>query len=527
MSQAGKTRALPPLVHIRNPNAAGRPSVPPPSSGAVSEDHSGRAVPVDVVRRDLLAGTLSRDTEVLFTGLGDWTPAHEIPELWVAPAVMPPPDVDAPVDSTDSPRSSTSNVGVEAARKKGFGAGAIVGAIGAAVALLAVGAAAVYFVYFHYRPVAVQHLPKKCYVAVRVDLVDWAWFKPLADRIIPALEEASKPKVPPPVTGPAPPSLKERLKANAGIDLDRDVREIAMCVYEDKETKPSATAKDPLFGKRPIFVVGGRMKQGSIPAIYESIRTEGIAVGFRLDGSGDSAVIRTPNIHPKIPLSFVIGQAEDGSIIIAPSDASLAAAREQRTEEEARNTTSLEGKGALELVFDHAVWGLAAFGKPPATGPIDQDMMDALAKVQASHFGLTLGSAPRINMRLEMKSEPDAKLVETQLRKLLEAGQKEVSGASKDWAGEHAALSGARISREDNNVDIRVDFKLADVDRGATTLSEMIKDETSPLRAKILPYAAFMVGVGPKPLPPPSPSTSTSGSASGSPSIDPPDPGDD
>jgi hypothetical protein len=524
MSQASKPSTLPPLVHIRNPGAGTRPSVPPSSSGAVSEDYSGRAVPVDVVRRDLLAGTLSRDTEVLFTGLGDWTPAHEIPELWIAPALLPPPgrDNDAPADSTDAPRSSSVGAG-EPVRKKSFGAGAVVGAIGAAVALLALGAAAVYFAYFHYRPVAVQHLPKKCYVAVRVDLVDWAWFKPLSDRIVPALEEASKPK--PPVVAAAPgPSFKERLKANAGIDLDRDVREFAMCWYEDNEARAPGAARDPWYGKRPIVVLGGRMRPGSIPGIFEALRSEGIAVGFRLDGTGELAVIRTPPIGPLLP-SFIIGQAEDGSVIIAPSDSSLAAAREQRPEEEARVATGLLGKGALEVVVEHFLWGLTAKTVAPS-GPIDTEMMEALGKVQTGHVGLSLGSAPRFELSLEGKSEADAKLVEGALRKLLEAGQKAVAGSAKDWAGEHAALSGARINRDDTKIDLRIDFRLADVDRGAGELAQMIKDDTSPLRAKAIPLAAFLLGVGPKPRP--AVSSSASGAPSGVPSIKPPpEPEDD
>src|SRR5258707_3723086 len=50
--------------------------------------------------------TLFRSTEVLFSGLGDWTSASEIPELWIAPTGPIPSELDAAADSTDMPRSS-------------------------------------------------------------------------------------------------------------------------------------------------------------------------------------------------------------------------------------------------------------------------------------------------------------------------------------------------------------------------------------------------------------------------------------
>ena len=78
----GNTRSLPKLLHLRMPKGAARPSHPPASAMVPSSDDlSARAVPLDVVRRELQSGALPPDTEVLFTGLGDWTPARQVPEL--------------------------------------------------------------------------------------------------------------------------------------------------------------------------------------------------------------------------------------------------------------------------------------------------------------------------------------------------------------------------------------------------------------------------------------------------------------
>ncbi|MEO7092815.1 MAG: DUF4339 domain-containing protein, partial [Polyangiales bacterium] len=291
---------LPPLVHVRAAAAqrGARPSAPPSSLGSPSSDDlSARALPVDVARRELQSGQLPRDTEVLFTGLGDWTPAHEVPELWVAPTTAPATD-DASADDDPAgskslpPSASVSQSPAAGGKRRSFGALTVIGALLGALGLLAIGAAAIYFVYFHYTPVATRHLPKKCMVAARVDFIDWAFFKPFTEKIIPAIEEATKPKPPIVATGPEGPSLKERMLAAAGINLDRDVRELAVCVYQDTSPAVAGAPADPLHGFRAVIALGGRIKRGAIPGIYEAIRTESYASSFRLDGVGEKAVIR-------------------------------------------------------------------------------------------------------------------------------------------------------------------------------------------------------------------------------------------
>lgn len=499
--------ALPKLLHLRQPK--GRPSVAPASAVPSSDDLSARAVPLDVVRRDLQSGALPPDTEVLFTGLGDWTPARDIPELWIQP---PPParasDVDPVADSEQVAASipPSKHAGDGEGRKKGFGALAIVGAIGGAILFLLLGLGAVYLVYFHYTPVAIRHLPAKCTVAARVDFVDWAFFHPFMDRIPPAIEEATKPKVPP--VGPPGPSLKERLLSQANINLDRDVREIAMCVFAD--AAPATTGKsDPLGGWRGVVALGGRFKRGSIPGIYEAIRGEAWASAFRLDGTGEAAVLR---VAP--PIGGVIGQAEDGTIIYAPDDTKLAEAREGQTEQDAMQATGLQKKGGLELVVGHVVFA-TAFGTVAPTAVLDAGTLDALSKIQTGHFAFVLDKNPRIEADVESRSDDDAKLTEAAVRHLLDAAQTELMTTKIDYAGEHGAISGAKVNREEKTVTIRLDFPYGDVDRGATKLSDEIKDEASPLRTKTIPFVAWKAGAGP--MPPfliPSPSTSASGSSS-------------
>ena len=502
------TRNLPPLVHVRAPQKGPRASVPPPSIGAPpSDDLSARALPVDVARRELQSGQLPRDTEVLFTGLGDWTPAHEVPELWIAPS-PPRTDDEAIEDDLGGPKSLPPSASAvpPANKRRSFGALTVVGALLGALGLLGIGAAAIYFVYFHYTPVATRHLPKKCMVAARVDFIDWAFFKPFTQKIIPAIEEATKPKPPIVATAPEGPSLKERMLANAGINLDRDVRELAVCVYQDTSPAVAGAPPDPLHGFRAVIALGGRLKRGAIPGIYEAIRTEGFASSFRLDGVGENAVIR---VAPPFP--GVIGQAEDGTILFAPTDEKLAEVRPGTTEDEAAENTGLLKKGALELSASHLVF--ATLGALPPSAVVDAPTLDALSRIQTGHIVFELGSAPRIELTVEQRTEGDAKASEAAVRRLLELAQLELSTASTDWAGEHAAVSSARLVRTDTRLDLRLDFPFGDIDRGATTFSDQLKDEKSPLRVSTLPTFLFTVGLGP---PPPKPAASGSASSSAS-----------
>ncbi|MBK7399817.1 MAG: hypothetical protein IPJ34_27060 [Myxococcales bacterium] len=257
-------RTLPALVHVRAGAREGDRPV---------DEVSARTMNVDALRRDLQGGALPRDTEVLFTGISDWTPAHAIPELWVAGPAQTVVEDEEPASSVGE--SSRRSVAPDAGRRrKSFGALAWVGAVFGALALLATGLGAVYLVYFHYKPVAVQHLPRKCTVAVRVDLVDTYRFDPAKNGLPPLVNSLLRgpPKPPPPgPQPPEPPPLPERLKVQAGIDLGMGhVREFAVCVYQDHK----APSKDPFLGFRAVVAVGGKIKGGVIPGLFEALRTE-------------------------------------------------------------------------------------------------------------------------------------------------------------------------------------------------------------------------------------------------------------
>ncbi|MEO7094478.1 MAG: hypothetical protein ABI175_14580, partial [Polyangiales bacterium] len=266
-----------------------------------------------------------------------------------------------------------------------------------------------------------------------------------------------------------------------------------------------------------VIALGGRIKRGAIPGIYEAIRTESYASSFRLDGVGEKAVIR---VAPPFP--GVIGQAEDGTILFAPTDEKLAEIRPASTEEEAAENTGIIKKGALELSLSHLVF--ATLGALPPSAAMDAATLDALSRIQTGHVVFELGKSPRIEVTVEQRTEGDAKASEAAVRRLLELAQLELSTASTDWAGEHAAVSGARLVRNDTRLDLRLDFPFNDIDRGAGTFGDQLKDEKSPLRVTTLPTFLFTIGMGP-PLPKPAASGSASGSASAPPSgsADPPE----
>jgi hypothetical protein len=260
-----------------------------------------------------------------------------------------------------------------------------------------------------------------------------------------------------------------------------------------------------------VIALGGNIKRGAIPGIYESIRGESWGSAFRLDGTGDSAVIRAAP-----PVGGVIGQAEDGTLLFAPDDAKLAEAREGTSEEDAESNTGLVKKGGFEIVLGHVLF--AGFATVPPTTALDAGTLDALSKIQSGHFALVLDKNPHIEANLENRGDADAKLTEDALRHLLEVANTELASTKTDYSGEHAAMQGAKISHEDARVDVRIDFAYGDVDRGAGTLADQIKDDASPLRTKTIPLFLWEIGAGPVPPFMLSPAPSASGSASSAPS---------
>lgn len=497
---------LPALIHVRAP---GRPSV----HGV--DDVSARTMAVDALRRELQSGALPRETEVLFTGISDWTAASEIAELWIAPSAGPATAAE-PVDDANVPSIPVSSTSASP-RRRGFGAMAIFGAVMGAIALLGLGAAAIYFFYFHYKPVAVQHLPRRCVVAARVDLVDVAFFDPIAGKLVPAIDEATRPPPPPGPPPPAGPTLKERLKVQANVNVDRDIREIATCVFQD--TSLPSGVKDDLAGYRAVIAVGGRFRTGTIPGLFEALRPELSPFSPRLDGAGESAVIRLSIPSKSGSITLLVGQAEDGTLLIAPNDASLASAKEQRSEDEAHATTGLKQQGSFELAAEHFVFGVIFGYTTPPTGY--EAIFKSLSNVKDAHVAITFSKSPKIEISLDQKTEGQAKDTETALRRLVEVASSELAAMPKDWAGEHAAVGSTRVNREDTRVDIKMDFRYPDVDRGAAELSEQIKDPASVFRTKTWPILAWRAGVGPKP-PSLSPSASNSGSSSATPPPPPP-----
>lgn len=493
-------RTLPALVHVRAGAREGDRPV---------DEVSARTMNVDALRRDLQGGALPRDTEVLFTGISDWTPAHAIPELWVAGPAQTIVEDEEPASSVGE--SSRRSVAPDAGRRrKSFGALAWVGAVFGALALLATGLGAVYLVYFHYKPVAVQHLPRKCTVAVRVDLVDTYRFDPAKNGLPPLVNSLLRgpPKPPPPgPQPPEPPPLAERLKVQAGIDLGMGhVREVAVCVYQDHK----APSKDPFLGFRAVIAVGGKIKGGVVPGLFEALRTEGslAPAGLRLDGVGPTAVIR----GKLAGVDFVVGQADDGTLLFAFSDEALASARELRPEEDAKASTGLLNEGAIEVSASHYPFGLLGLVTPPKEL---MTVLPRLAKIQNGHLALHFGKAPRAVLTVEPDKASEAKSIEEAVKELLEVVQTELTKMPRDWIGEHGAVGGAHLSREDLRITLRLDFRLSDLDRGTKELAAQVDDPKSPWNTSTLPK------LGLAPSPSASASASASGSASGAPSLPP------
>ncbi len=318
--------------------------------------------------------------------------------------------------------------------------------VGASVAALLVAAVAVYFAVFHYTPVALQHVPPGTTVAVRVDLVDVATFAPVRRHLLPLVDE--------PVEGSTPVqgSRSDRLAEAVGFSPSRDLREIVVCFLGSEDSF--------------VLLVGGNIPKGKlVPGILKVAAEEGGATF--VDGGGGVAKSKYGGVF--------VGQADDGTAVVATDEASLRAALGVTTESA---TLGLSSERSVSWAARAQLW--TDIEKSTYASMLDS--LKGLRSLDAVNGYVLLGNAPRIESQLRVApghSAEDAKAtlyrVFTDLRRVSELRRK-LTGSSQDLAGEEQALAQSGIETKGPDVlRVSTPWPYDGLDRGAQNLAQKIR----------------------------------------------------
>ncbi|MDW8251079.1 MAG: hypothetical protein RMJ98_17435, partial [Myxococcales bacterium] len=215
----------------------------------------------------------------------------------------------------------------------------------------------VYFTVFHYTPVAARHIPPGTTVAIRVDLLEVATFGPVRRHLIPLANEVT-----PGSASPGKKTRTERVGEAVGFNPHRDLREVIVCF---------AGAPD-----RVVLLVGGNIPKGKLVLGLKEVADQEKSTAWVLAGD----VLKASGV--------VVGQAEDGTAIIASDEALLRAALPEGKEQA---KLGLGSDRAVNFAIAGEVWQQLA-------GSSYGSMLESLRNLGllgGVSGWMTLGTAPR------------------------------------------------------------------------------------------------------------------------------------
>jgi hypothetical protein len=151
---------------------------------------------------------------------------------------------------------------------------------GLGITLLGVGGLLIYLFLWRYEPTARRHIPAGTNLAVRFEASDILLFGPVRKHLWPLLDEPSPPSGAPPAAAPAGKSRVERIKAETGVNLATDLRELIVASVDANSW---------------VLLAGGRITRGQfVKGLDKVLREEGTKgwaiTGDLLVGPGGVAI---------------------------------------------------------------------------------------------------------------------------------------------------------------------------------------------------------------------------------------------
>ncbi|WP_437587531.1 hypothetical protein [Sorangium sp. So ce1000] len=308
---------------------------------------------------------------------------------------------------------------------------------GAACLVLAIALAGaalgVYFFFWRYVPTARQHIPGDANIVIRLETADLALFGPVRQHFLPLLDDAPKTT-----------SRKARIEAATGLDLPSDLREIVVASTD-------ATSW--------VALAGGRIPKGRFVAGMEKVARDEGWTGVRREGE---LLVLGPRA--------VIGQADDGTLVLGTDVAIVSAALPASPESEEWRRLDLPEQGAVTFALTSAALSGAAAavsGVLPRAGAL-------FRRVDHASGALTLGAEPALSMLLAPASGEVAAALAPDTQALL--GSLKLTLAvlpdAVDVVGAGAALDGAQAQARGERVEIRTRWPYEGLDRACAELAQ-------------------------------------------------------
>ncbi|WP_437276581.1 hypothetical protein WME90_35805 [Sorangium sp. So ce375] len=308
------------------------------------------------------------------------------------------------------------------------GAACLVLAI-ALAALLAGAALGVYFLFWRYVPTARQHIPGDANIVVRLETADLALFGPVRQHFLPLLDGA-----------PQDASRKARIEAATGLDFPSDLREIVVASTDAASW---------------VALAGGRIPKGRFVAGMEKVARDEGWTGVRREGE---LLVLGPRA--------VLGQADDGTLVLGTDAAIVSAALPASPELDEWRRLDLPEQGAVTFALTSAAWSgaaTAASGVLPRAGAL-------FRRIAHASGALTLGAEPALSMRLAPAPGEAAAALAPDTQAFL-GSLKLALALLPDVAGAGAAIEGAQAQAQGELVEIRTKWPYEGLDRACAELA--------------------------------------------------------
>lgn len=317
----------------------------------------------------------------------------------------------------------------------------VMAALAALTIAAAVGAFVIFKKYIQYDRTAALHLPPDTTAAARVDVEKLALFDPARRHLFPLLDDSFG------NAGPSSlPSRHERIEVRTGVDLSIGLREIVV-------------ARGPRWSDWVLVLSGKFPRTGVVTGMAKVLSEEGAPWHLAAD--------RKSLLGPG---GVALGQATDGSIILASTAARLAQALPRQ---DTYRRIGLDNKAAAAAVAAGPL--VRSYASSPAH--FVAPSLQQLAAVQRLSVTVKLGHPLQATVHVTLLPGRDAAAMKKPFEELL-AGLVRISALvpGQDFAGERAVLGRAAISvAGPHELDVRFAWKPKEVDRGATSLARAVR----------------------------------------------------
>lgn len=313
--------------------------------------------------------------------------------------------------------------------------------------LIAAGIWLAYTKLIHYERRAALHLPPRPDFVARLEVEQVALFEPVRRHLLPLINRLPLER--------APDHADERdrltlLRQDAGLNLAFDLREIVIATSQG--------------GQDWVLVLGGLFpSQGLVSSIERALESEGVS---GLTRAGDALLFA--------PWNVALGQASDGTLIVASDPDALQSALSPSTRALELGIPN-EGPGSASLSGDafRSAWGKPLVGDPWQSS------------VERVRVLLRLAEQFELDTRVELRAADESRAVLAGLeRGAAPAQPRAFFDPRADWAAEWLSnLRAAPLDDLENVIKFTASWRAAELERNARGLASWLERQFTPQRS--------------------------------------------